>query len=102
MWGFAWECDFGCQTKHVPPKFDDPICMMIYRFSSCNALTDLKPEIRSSVYWSLFRTPVTVVKGGGFTENGAEYRRLEVVMVFMNLDSSVKFYFGCSEVCSDL
>ena len=46
--------------------------------------------------------PVTVVKGGGFTENGAEYRRLEVAMVFMNLDSSVTIYFVCSEACSDL
>ena len=44
----------------------------------------------------------TVVKGGGFTENGAEYRRLEVVIVFMNLDSSTNYNFGCSEVYSDL
>ena len=90
MWGFAWECDFGCQTKHVPPNFDDPRCMMISRIASCNALTDLKPEIRSSIYCSGHGT---VVMGGGFTENGAEYRRLEVVMVFMNLDSSATFYF---------
>ena len=43
-----------------------------------------------------------MVKGGGFTENGAEYRRFEVVMVFMNLDSSATFYIGCPEVYSDL
>ena len=36
------------------------------------------------------------------SENGAEFSRFEVVMVFMDLDSSVKFYFVCSEVCSDL
>ena len=88
-----------CQTKHVPPNFDDPRCMMISRIASCNALTDLKPEIRSSIYCSGHGT---VVKGGGFTEKGAEYRRLEVVMVFINLDSSATLYFGCSEVCFDL
>ena len=32
-----------------------------------------------------------MVKGGGFTENGAEHRRLEVGMVFTNLDSPAKF-----------
>ena len=46
--------------------------------------------------------PGTVVKDRVFTENGAEYRRLEVVMVFMNFDSSAKFYFGCSDACSGL
>ena len=54
------------------------------------------------MYIGVCSGPGTVVKGGGFTENGAEHRRLEVVMVFMNLDSSVKFYFGCSDACSDL
>ena len=54
------------------------------------------------MYIGVCSGPVTVVKSGGFTEKGAEYRRLEVVMVFMNLDSSAKFFFGCSEVYSDL
>ena len=54
------------------------------------------------MYIGVCSGPDTVVKGGGFTENGAEYRRLEVVMVFMNLDSSATFYFGCPEVYSDL
>ena len=50
------------------------------------------------MYIGVCSGPGTVVKGGGFTENGAEYRRFEVVMVFMNLDSSATFYFGCPEV----
>ena len=54
------------------------------------------------MYIGVCSGPVTVVKSGGFTEKGAEYRRLEVAMVFMNLDSSVNFNFGCSEVCFDL
>ena len=54
------------------------------------------------MYIGVCSGPVTVVKRGGFTKNGAEYGRLEVAMVFMNLDSSAKLYFGCSEVYSDL
>ena len=44
----------------------------------------------------------SVVRGVGFTENGAEFSILGVGMVLMDLDSSAKFYFVCSEVCSDL
>ena len=54
------------------------------------------------MYIGVCSGPDTVVRGGGFTENGGEYRILEVVMVFMNLDSSANFYFGCSEVSSYL
>ena len=54
------------------------------------------------MYIGVCSGPDTVVKGGGFTENGAEYRRFEVFMVFMNLDSSAKFNIGCPEVYLDL
>ena len=54
------------------------------------------------MYIGVCSGPDTVVKGGGFTENGAEYRRLEVVMVITNLDSSATFYIGRPEVYSDL
>ena len=54
------------------------------------------------MYIGVCSGPDTLVRGGGFTENGAEFSRLWVGMVFMDLDSSVKFYFICSEVCSDL
>ena len=33
-----------------------------------------------------------MVRGGGFTENGAEFSILGLVMAFMDLDSSVKFF----------
>ena len=43
-----------------------------------------------------------MVRGADSLKNGAEFSILGVDMVFMDLDSSVNFYFICSEVCSDL